>query len=80
VKADDVVAGLVLGADAAEKTGDTLLAEQLYTRLLEVPTHKVSAARALARVRQPVRNKALESMDAEAASEAPAAAAPAESR
>lgn len=71
-----VVDGLLLGARTAEQLGDLRSARELWTALLKVPAQKGAAQAALARIGNP----AVRSVDtdaAEAASEAPAAAAPA---
>jgi hypothetical protein len=50
IRAAGGVTGLLLGADAAEKTGDSALAQELWRRLLDDPAHKVDAQRALDRL------------------------------
>jgi hypothetical protein len=63
VKSPEVVDAMMLGVDAAEKTGDTFLAEQLWTRLLEVPDKKALAQRGLERTRKTLRAPAPASVD-----------------
>ncbi len=54
----DIIDGLRMGADAADRTNDALMAEQLWTRLLESPKDRPQAQRALQRGQRPMREAA----------------------
>ncbi|MBI1948685.1 MAG: hypothetical protein HYS27_23565 [Deltaproteobacteria bacterium] len=69
-----VADGLLLGAKIAEDLGDLRSARELWSALVKAPAHKAAALAALQRLANPpVRAQ----VDADAAAEAPAAAAPA---